>query len=67
MYVGGDALSGPGREGSECCGNTLWGRECLKGSEGQVPNLKAPGENTWACRVAVLCPTAGLREQRAGL
>ena len=48
MYVGGDALSGPGREGSEYCGkskqNTLWERECLKGSEGQAG---AQLESTW--------------------
>ena len=38
-HVGGGALSGPSREGSECCGkskqNALWKRECLKGREGQ--------------------------------
>lgn len=39
MHVADIALSGPGREGSECFGkskqNALWKRECLKGRGGQ--------------------------------
>lgn len=48
MRMGGGALSGPSREGSECGGeskqNALWKRECLKGGEGQGG---AQLESTW--------------------
>ena len=69
--VGGGALSGPSRGQW-----VLWekrvegslGERVLKRERGgsKVPSLKAPGENTWTCRAAVLNTTACLRSGALG-
>lgn len=69
--VSGGALSGPSRGQG-----VLWGKanrnaleeRVLKRERGgsKVPSLKAPGENTWTCRVAVLNTTACLSSGALG-
>lgn len=59
-------------EGSECFGEKRTERSLeervLKRERGgsKVPGLKAPGENTWTCRVAVLNTTACLSRGALG-